>query len=250
MDKQEILGKLKYFSKKFPREALLAVRENKEEFVEILLKSLEYVNLNAEYLVHHEKDYFLHTYAMFLLAEFKEKRAFPLLVSMLHFDEEISRSLLGDDYSDSYRKILTSTFQDGQIQLLKDVIENPENYDWSRYTAICTLRGLYLEGYLSRDELISYLRELIYTKLTPDAPFEVSMGIMSCIKDAGLHEMLPDVLFLYDNDRVDTMWYGNYDGFVDSVFRKSKQKEPNTIDDAIKAMEWWACFESDEHKFR
>ena len=59
MDKQEILGELRYFSKKFPKEALLTIRNNKEEFIGDLLNSLEYAYLNAENLLHQDDVYYL-----------------------------------------------------------------------------------------------------------------------------------------------------------------------------------------------
>jgi hypothetical protein len=58
-------------------------------------------------------------------------------------------------------------------------------------------------------------------------------------------EMIPDVRFLYDNDMVDESMYGKYDSFIDWLFYKDSPIK-TYIDDAISAMENWACFEREE----
>ena len=243
MTKQEVLGAIKDFSKEFPKEAILEIRENIETFIPELLNSLDFVYQNARELHNDRSNYFLYIYAMYLLAEFREKRAFPHLLALLRLPEDEISYILGDRLTESFHRILLSTFDNENIQMLLDVIENHELYEWARQSAVGAYELLIREGFVSTEESVSYLRSLIYGKLPPDDSSEVFTAIVGCVIDARLVDMIPDVRFLYDNGRVDASVHGEYDDFIDWIFN---QKHPTKtyIDDAISEMEWWACFKS------
>ena len=57
-----------------------------------------------------EDEFFGYTYAYFLLAEFKEQKAFPYLIDLLNKDEEIVEYILGDDYLGNLPRLLASTY--------------------------------------------------------------------------------------------------------------------------------------------
>jgi len=243
MTKQELIGAIKDFSDEFPKEAIREIRMNREGFIPELLDSLEYACNNAKELRDDGSNYFLHTYAMYLLAEFRERRAFPLLTALLRLPEDEIDFILGDDLTEGFSRILLSTFDNENIQMLLDVLENRELYEWARSSAVGAYELLIKEGFVSTEESVSYLRSLIYGKLPPDDSLVVFTAIVSCVIDARLVDMIPDVRFLYDNDRVDTFAHGEYDSFIDWIFHKERSK-PSYIDDAISEMEWWACFKS------
>jgi len=241
MSKQETLDEIRDFSEIFPKEAIKEIQTNRADYITDLLHSLEYVYHNAEKLRNDDSDYFLHTYAMYLLAEFREKRAFPLLINLLRLPEDNIDFILGDCLTDSFSRLLLSTFDDENTQMLLDIIENQELYKWARLAALSTYELLINEGFISNEESISYLRSLIHDKLPSDDSYVVFTGIVGCVIDAGLIDMIPDVRFLYDNDRVDEMMYGKYDSFIDWVFHKRQSKQAY-IDNTISELERWACF--------
>ena len=118
MEVKEIIENLKYNNEnRFQKESILEARKNKEEVTRELLKELEKVANNIEYYA--EKDtYIFHMYAMYLLAEFKEKRAFPIIIKIItNKKQEEVDYLLGDLITEDLRKILASTF-DGNISIL------------------------------------------------------------------------------------------------------------------------------------
>jgi hypothetical protein len=78
---KEILSALEYNTGSFPREALTEAIRQKEKIVPELLLLLERANENVLFIADHS-DYMAHLYAMFLCAQFREKRAYPLVVNL------------------------------------------------------------------------------------------------------------------------------------------------------------------------
>ena len=246
MTKHEILESLEYTSDNFPRESLMAIRADRENYIPALLESLEYVCQNAEMLHDTDSDYFLHTYAMYMLAEFREKRAFPMLAALLRFPSDCIEFLLGDDLLEGFPKVLMSTFSEEHIQALKDVIEDTALHEWARAVAIMIYGLAYEEGHITKEEIIAYLRSLIYEKLPPDDSDVVFTGIGNCVIDAQLIELRRDIRYLHDNDRVDETVYGGYDGFIDELFDEKRVKESRFIEDAISHMGRWHGFADED----
>ena len=78
MDVQDILKQLEVNEGTFPREAVVQAIEQREVITPELLRILEDARDNIEHLS--ETGYMAHIYAMYLLAEFREPRAYPLIV--------------------------------------------------------------------------------------------------------------------------------------------------------------------------
>jgi len=73
MELVEIIAELENYTGKFPRQALVEAIENQEAITPVLLATLEKWQDNLEELLE-RPDYFLHIYALFLLAQFKETK--------------------------------------------------------------------------------------------------------------------------------------------------------------------------------
>ncbi|MCL2699053.1 MAG: DUF1186 domain-containing protein [Defluviitaleaceae bacterium] len=249
MTKQDVLNALTDFTPDFPKEALKEVQANRADFIPELLESLDYVYRNADKSSEDLSDYFLHTYAMYLLAEFREKEAFPYLTALLRLPEKPLDFLLGDGLTEDFHKMLLCTFDSAKLQMLLDIIEDREAFEWARSSAIHAYELIYKEGFVTREECVSYLRSLIYDKLPPDDSEIVFTAIAGCIIDCRLVEMIPDARFLYDNDRIYTRMHGDYDEFLDWIFYEKPYPENSRyIDDAVAEMESWHCFNREDEK--
>ena len=253
MTKQEVLDALKNFSEYLNKEAFREIQANKENFTSELLESLEYVRENAYSLYEEaknaeelENEYFFHTYAMFLLAEFKEKRAFPQLIAWLRLPQKYVDFIIGDSLTEDFDRILLCTYDAEHLQLLFDIIENQELYEWARNAALRTYMLLHIEGQISKDDFISYLRSLIYEKLISEESYMVNTAIVDCIMDARIYEMISDARFLHENDKVDESMHGGYDDFLDWIFFEKPYEKKPYIENALAEIENWACFENDE----
>ena len=242
MTKQEVLDSLRNFSSDFPKRAIKEVQANRLEYTSDLLESLDYVYKNAYELSERGSEYYLHMYAMFLLAEFREKKAFPYLTKLLTLPEDFLDIFMGDTLTEDFCRVLLSTYDDENIHLLSDIIENQELYEFARKSAVKAYGLLYAEGRVTQEDYISYLRSLIYSKLPADRFDPIFTAIADSIIDVNLLQMIPDVRFLYDNEKIDTSIIGEYESFLDFMDRKEHEKQRTYVSDAIAEMEWWACF--------
>jgi len=248
---KEIIENLIIFNEKFPEEALLEARAHKEEVTEELLESLRYVNENSEQIYNdtdqYGSDYFLHMYAMFLLSEFREKRAFPIIIDIIQKDSGIVDFLLGDCVTEDLNAILASTFN-GDMELLSSVIENAEIDEYVRHAAFTSLNILLNQNVIDKQFVIDYIYELLNDKLEED-DFSITTEIVSFIADNHLFEFIKPVKKLYKEGKVELFVMGNYDSFLDILFDFDSPplaRNLNYIEDAISKMKWWACFDGSE----
>ena len=89
MDTQEILRRLEFNDGTFPRSALEDAIIHRDSIIPKLLEIIERASQKAEELVEKE-NYMAHIYAIFLLAQFREKRAYPLIVDFFSIPGRIS----------------------------------------------------------------------------------------------------------------------------------------------------------------
>ena len=96
MKLEEIVKELEYIKEGyFPKKAIKEAVKNKEKITPLLLESLENVVKNPEKYTN-KPEFFLHIYSLFLLAEFREKRAFPIILKLIRIDFDALDFLLGD----------------------------------------------------------------------------------------------------------------------------------------------------------
>jgi len=250
MKKHDVIESLREFSSDLPRAALKEIQENCVEYIPELLISLEYVYTNAEALYKNRSNYFMHMYAMYLLSEFREKQAFPYLIKLLHLPSDQLDFITGDTLTDGYARMLLSTYSSEYQLALLEVIENPDLHEWARSAAIDAYELLYREGFISRAEIVSYLRSLVYEKLPSDDSNVVFSGISGCVIDSKLYDLIPDVQYLYDMKRIDIFVHGRYDDFIDWMFHNKDHRKPNYINDTIAEMEWWSSFNENRGRYR
>ena len=95
METAEILHQFERFTGTFPRTAVEEAAARQEEVTPELLRILEETVDRAAQL-DAEGDYMAHLYAMFLLAQFRETRAYPLVVRFASLPGDLLDSLCGD----------------------------------------------------------------------------------------------------------------------------------------------------------
>jgi len=101
-----------------------------------------------------------HVIAVYLLALFREKKAYPLIIELLNkMPNSFERSLFNDEIEDM-PNILASTFN-GDIEPIYKLIENTKAFDFARVAAIDSLIALWHTGQISRESVITYLDNLL-----------------------------------------------------------------------------------------
>ena len=164
MEINEIVEKLKYYTEGLPKEAWKEAMKQKEEITPKLLELLEYTKNNLEKIYYEEDEFFGYIYAIFLLAEFKEQKAFPYLIDLINRDkkenEDIVDYIIGDDYPEYLPRLLASTYN-GDDKALFDIIENTDLNEFVRSSVLQTFAILYLNGIKERDFIVTYFKKLL-----------------------------------------------------------------------------------------
>lgn len=145
-------------NKGFPEQTFNNVIENKAESTELLLKHLEDAYIDHLRLTEDEAYYGV-IHASYLLAQFREKRAFPLIMKLLGLPLRSLCNLYGDFLLDIHR--LLASVYNGDFESIAHYIEN-ENIDSSvRNKALLALCVLVNESLIERNFVIDYFLSLI-----------------------------------------------------------------------------------------
>ena len=253
MTLEEILSKLESPDfKTFQREALQEAIKQKEVIIPALLKILERVAKEPECLLD-DGDSMGHLHALYLLAQFREKQAYPLIVE--YFSQlgngEGALDMTGDIVTEDLGRILASVC-DNDLSLIKQIIENPGINEYVRSAALTSLVVLYKKDLLSRQSLVDYFISLINGKLSQEDYF-IYASIACCCDDIYPEELYQTLLDCFDRGLIDTSVIGKTD--LSRSMEKGKKAildglEADTrcdfVNDVIAELEWWACFQPEK----
>jgi len=246
MNIDEIIAELKYNNGDFPQAAVDAAIEQYGDLKPILLNELTSLANKNEL----SRKYILHFFAMFILAKFREPEAYPVFVRLVSLPGETVQAVLGDIVTESLPALLASVCQ-GDLTLIKKLIENPEINEYVRGSAIESLLVLYAEGDLSRETIIGYFRELYTTKLEKE--FSLTWGMLVAA-NYNIHplELMPEIEQAFQDGFVDEL-YINFEGVQkcskrnqQEVLQELDRRRYSYADNLVYALANWACYRKRE----
>ncbi len=160
MDTQEILRQLELdATAAFPRQAMEAAITRRDEIIPGLLEILERTRRDAETL-RGQPGRMAHIFAMFLLAQFRETRACPLIIDLFSMPADVSDELMGDLDAGGLESILASVCG-GDTTLIEKLIEDDGAGEFARGAAVDSLVVLMANGLLPRERVVEYFRHLL-----------------------------------------------------------------------------------------
>lgn len=245
MKMDSILSELLQNRGYFPREAVEEAIQRREEITPHLLRALEEA-VERPVDSKDEEASFLPLYAMFMLAQFRDRRAYTLIVEMCKLPRKSLDALIGDTITEGLPRIIASVF-DGDTKPIKSVIENSSIDEYVRGSAMRSLSILVHEGVIERDEVIAYFTELFRTRLERE-PSHVWDELASEAVDLYAKTLADDIRGAYEKG---LLWPGYMQpDEVDQVFAmqeeavlaRSRKRHKGLIDDVVEEMHWWACF--------
>lgn len=213
METAEILHQFERFTGEFPRAAVEAAVARQEEVTPELLRILE-ETVGRAAQIDAEGDYMAHLYAMFLVAQFRETRAYPLVVRFALLREDLQYSLCGDFITESLGQVLASVCG-GDLAGMQPLIENESADQWVRGGALSGLVTFVAAGQKSRDEIVSYFASLFRGKLVRQWS-RARDTLVSYSPDLNAEELLDDIKQAYDEGLVDP-------GYIGFKFKHVKQ---------------------------
>ncbi|MBV6624972.1 MAG: DUF1186 domain-containing protein [Rivularia sp. (in: Bacteria)] len=161
MQLSEIISKLENSNGKLPRQALERAIEEREAITPLLLDVLSNSKNNLEELSN-RPDYILHICALYLLAQFRELSAYPLIIDFFSIPGDMPVDTTGELVGGDLARILASVCH-GNIEPIKQLIENKKVNAWIRASALDSLIVLVVQGIISREQIIEYYKELYDT---------------------------------------------------------------------------------------
>lgn len=106
-----------------------------------------------------DSNYMLHLYAICLLAQFRETRAYRPIVEFATRSDAVAEDLFGDFVSANLGRAIASVC-DGDLAPIKSLAENSEVGVWVRGAAIDALQLRFLKGEADAQDVPAYLDQL------------------------------------------------------------------------------------------
>jgi hypothetical protein len=244
----DILNELEAGVNDLPREALREAMAQQEAITPDLLRILADVVQDPEPLIYDDGKAMLFLYALYLLAQFREKGAYPLIVELCSTSGDTLVDAAGDVVTEDMDRILASVCW-GDIVPIQSLVENPEVNEYVRSAAMRALTVLVGVGELSRDALMGYFQELFRT--LPRDSDHIWDVLVSGSLDIYPEEVMDDIRQAFAEDLVDTLYVDMES--VEDVVDEGKDRvledlrtESSLITDVIAEMEPWAVYDRHE----
>jgi hypothetical protein len=248
----EIITELENYTGTFPRLALERAIAEQEAITPLLLATVKEWKSKLEELSE-RPNYFLHLYAMYLLAQFKETQAYQPIVEFFSVPGDISMDVTGDLVTEDLGRILASIC-DGKIEPIQQLIENRQVNEYVRSSALSALIILVVQGTIDREVVIKYFEELFSTRLEREYSSIWTNLVMESATLAPL-QFKQQIERVFDADLVDEFFFGREDidyyinlGQEASLNELRDRKHYNLIQDTISEMANWNCFQDKKLK--
>lgn len=249
MQTKEILAQLKFYNNgKFPLQALQAAVNQQEEITPHLLEILQDCIDNTQQYIDNQ-NLMWQTYAVFLLAQFREQAAYPLIVKLLRKNGEIPFELFGDAVTEDIDAILAAVCH-GDLTLIKQLIEDESVNKYVRTNALNALLVLYAEDDLERNSIIEYLNSL-FNNITREKHY-IWCGLVSTSIDIGATGLMKEIQAAFDENLLEEGVIDlddvknslqQYDGDEDELkVQLLEYHRCHYPKDIIEDLQKWACF--------
>ncbi|GAA4648083.1 DUF1186 family protein [Kistimonas scapharcae] len=239
----EILSELSGYDGYFPKAAIEAAIEQKEAITPHLLAYLQELVDMGEAIDRDFNDR-MTLPALFLLAQFREANAYPLIVRLVSDWEGCAEYHLGDAITEGLGRILASVCH-GDTGPIKKLVEDNQVDEYVRSSALHSLMTLYSEQVLSRDDILAYYKNL-FRQHPVREPTQIWNTLVLCSASLRLTELLPDIRQAYQDglaspgfaalSDIEEMIQSEYDDLADIGYDKYY------ITDTVAELQHWAAF--------
>lgn len=241
MDVIHILEDLAYDVGSLPRDAIEAAVAKREIITPYLLSILEEAIERVADIVEDES-YQGHLYAMYLLAQFRETKAFPLIIKLFSFSGDVPHAIAGDVLTEDLSRIIATLCND--VSIVMDIIENPEVNEYVRAAAETSLVIMVGVGKQDRNSVIAYFRQLLEYKLEKIHSFAWD-NLIAVACSLYPEEILEPIKRAFDDHLIDTSFI-SFDDVKNIVEEETKRdclfelyQTTELIEDTLSEMEKW-----------
>ncbi len=244
MTATEIIGGLSSREMAFPQAAMEAAIAQREEITPLLLQALEEAaKAPEEFAAQHP---WLVESASFLLAQFREKRAYRPLVKILGNTQEDIYPLFEDALTGAMDVILASVY-DGDPEPLKQLVENTAVDESVRGSALSAFVIISHSGQMSRQEVVEYYRELLRGKLERE-PADVWIDLVAALAKLPAPQLADELKPAFEDGVLEPFYFTweevEADLFI-PIEVTEKDEKSILMDDAVAEMKAWSEFRFD-----
>jgi hypothetical protein len=252
LDLPEILKRLENLEPGvFPREALESASDRRGEITPHLLAILEGAIRRAD---QHEdcSVWMAPTYAMYLLAEFREPRAVPLIIRLISAPRDDIEGVLGEEFTDGLDELLAALCETN-VQPLLELVTNKSANEYVRWNAMEALVILIAHERIERNVVVDLIERLFRGELerTENALWS---GIACACHEIHPGEFMDELRKAYDEGLVNSFVTcfeqieEDAKKTVETVLAELRERRQPLIQSAIAEMESWVCFEKEENQ--
>jgi hypothetical protein len=244
MSPAEILADLSSNRSEPPRDALESADGHRALLVEPLLGAIDVGLANPAGAAAEEATLF--NYALYLLAKWREPRAYPHVVRWLSLPGEEPFDIAGSVVTQDAGRILAAVC-DGDLEPIKTLIVNRSANEYGRGAGVTALALLAAWAEVPRDSVISCFLWLAREGLERERN-HVWGSLAAESADIEALPLFPELRRAYDDGLIDPMVMGRSE--LDDVeaaprgllLEKTRDRKP-PIDDVVEATAWWARFD-------
>ena len=243
MSWEEVLIELGRDRNTHPVEALESADAHRAVLIQRLLQVLERCVTDPDTVSEDEAQLFC--YALYLMAKWRETRAYELVIRWLCLPDATSTRLSGDVLTQDGARILAAV-SDGDLDPIKRLVLNREADEFSRGVAVAALALLSVWAEVPRDNVLEYFAWLAREGLERE-PSYVWSALATESADIEALAVFPELRRAYDEGLIDEQTIGRSE--LDEVeasprgevLERMRGRYP-PIDDVAEATSWWARF--------
>ncbi|MGI2030071.1 DUF1186 domain-containing protein [Endozoicomonas acroporae] len=251
-DLSRLKQSLSRVSSELPLPALREATEHRQEITPMLLQALEAVKICGQRSSSSAKSR-LALHALYLLTQFREPAAWPIVVDLFSTMSSEQNVAIGDDFDEVVCDRLSQIFATvcpGDIRPLQSIIENTSIDEYVRDAALGALVVRYQQGDLELQVLTTYLHQLYEYGLEQEKNQVWNSWVQACYNTQP-ESFMAALKDLYEKEWADT-YYITLDelklrcGVAPEVINKSVMKQEGEfycyLEDAVAALRQLSCY--------
>ncbi len=204
MSPEDVLIELAKDRSTHPLEALESVDAHRGVLVQRLLQVLERCVTDPDTASEEEAQLFC--YALYLMAKWRETRAYELVIRWLCLPDAASTRLSGDVLTQDGARILAAVC-DGDLEPIKQLVLNRDADEFSRGIAVAALALLSVWAEIPRDRVVEYFAWLAHEGLERE-PSYVWSALATESADIEALAVFPELRRAYDEGLIDPQTIG------------------------------------------
>jgi len=243
MSPEEVLVDLGKDRSTHPLEALGSADAHRGVLVDPLLDVLERCVDDADTASEEEAQLFC--YALYLMAKWRETRAYPLVVRWLCLPDAVSTRLSGDVSTQDGARILAAVCN-ADLEPIKRLVLNRDADEFSRGVAVAALALLSVWAEVPRDTIVDYFVWLAREGLRREPNYVWGALAAECADIEAL-AVFPELRRAFDEGLIDPQVIGrseldDVEASPRGVLLERMKDRYLPIDDVARATSWWARF--------